>query len=157
MKGRRKFPAKQRNRPRPVRGRGSRGPRVVPKPRAEREASVPFELDGKIESDRSRAMTQNEHPICHKYRFFNRVGYQQDGNALQLPDLQQLEHHPLASQCIQRSKRFVKQQQIRLVDQCTCDRHPLRHATRKIPGQAPFEIHKSDQFQQLLCTRFLVS
>ena len=44
MKGRRKFPAKQRNRPRAVRDRGGRGPRTVPKPRAERQASVPFEL-----------------------------------------------------------------------------------------------------------------
>lgn len=44
MKGRRKSPVKLRNRPRTVRGRNSRSLRAVPRPRAERHASVPFEL-----------------------------------------------------------------------------------------------------------------
>jgi hypothetical protein len=54
-------------------------------------------------------MTQDEHPISHEHRFLNGMGHHKDRDPLQLPDFQQLEYHPLSSERVQRSERFIEQ------------------------------------------------
>ncbi len=57
---------------------------------------------------------------------------------------QQLDIHALPRQGIQGAKRFIEQHYARLMDQSTCQRHPLLHAAGQLLrvgfGEA-FEAH----------------
>ncbi len=72
------------------------------------------------------------------------MGHHQHGLAPLLPDLQQLRPHVFTGQRVQRTKRLVQQQQVRVVDQCPRDGHPLRHAAGKILCPGVFKPLQAD-------------
>ncbi len=62
------------------------------------------------------------------------MGNEQDGLAVGLPDVLELDIHALARERIERAERLVHQQHLGIARQRTADRGALLHATRQLVG-----------------------
>lgn len=80
----------------------------------------------------------------HKHRLFDIVGNQQHLLTGLVPQAEQQGLHLLAGKGIQRAKRFIKQQQLRVGRQRAGNAYPLTLAAGELPDKAlfrPFEAH----------------
>ena len=70
-----------------------------------------------------------------------------------LPDLEQLEVHPLAGHLIERAERLVHEQDRRVDGQRAGDRDALLHATGELPRVVAGEVGQLDEAQVVLGAR----
>ena len=72
------------------------------------------------------------------------------------PDIQDLILHIHSGKCVQRAKRLVQKQNIRMIDQRSYQRHSLRHTSGELMRIVFSEIFKSYHFQHMLYQFFIL-
>ena len=78
------------------------------------------------------------------------MGDEDDGRPGPLPDLLDLLVHALAGHLVERTERFVHEQDRRFERECPGDSHALLHPARKLPGVMPGELPEVDEVEHLL-------
>src|SRR5471032_3100263 len=89
----------------------------------------------------------HQHPLAEVDRFFYAVRNENDGLAGLLPDAQQLVLQSLAGLRVERCKRLVHEQHLRVVRQGARNCNPLLHAARQLMRIAIRERSQSDQIK----------
>src|SRR5580698_2918257 len=108
----------------------------------------PGEVNAGIAVDPPGSGTHNQHAVGQQHGLLDRMRDKDRGNAGARPYLQQFALQLLACQCIERSERFIHQENVGVVGQHTRDRDALFHAARKLTGIALGEAFEADHFDE---------
>ena len=87
-------------------------------------------LDAEIVSHARRACGQYDDAGAEEYCLADAVGHEHDGFLCLFPDAQQFEIHLLPGESVERTERFIHQDELGVMDERPCDRGALLHATR---------------------------
>ena len=86
--------------------------------------------------------------MSEKDRFLDGVSNEDHGGGSLLPDAQQFELQNLACLRVDRCKRLIHQQDIRLDGECASKTAPLLHAAGKVAGVAGAKLRQAGEAQQ---------
>ena len=98
----------------------------------------------------SRRRTQDEHAVGEVDRFVDVVGDVHDRHPSVLWLAVELQQDVLelgAGERVDRGEGLVQQEDLRARDQRACDRHPLLHPTRQLPGMPPGHVPETHLFE----------
>src|ERR1700724_2158766 len=87
-------------------------------------------LDAEIVSHARRACGQYDDAGAEEYCLADAVGHEHDGFFCLFSDSKQFEIHLLPGESVERTERFIHQDELGVMDERPCDRGALLHATR---------------------------
>ena len=111
---------------------------------------------GHLGHDVARIFVHDHDPVGHQHGLFDIVRDHQDrlgGDGFAQPQLHQLAAQRFGGEHIQRGKRLVQAQQLRLDRHRPRKAHLLPHAAGKLPRIGGFETVQPDRVDQLHCAR----
>ena len=100
--------------------------------------------------DPPRARRHHDDPVGQVHRLGDRVRDEHDRRVGRRTDLQQFGLHVLTSHLVERTERFVHQQQRRVCRERPSDRDPLLHTPRELPRHVTGEFREFDEFEHFV-------
>src|SRR5580698_2003229 len=101
----------------------------------------------------ARPRAHDNQASTEKNGLFDIVGYKDGREPLLLPYSEQLKLKTDAGERIKRSKGLIQKEEIGIVDECTRNRHALRHATGQFRWIVLFESAQPHQIDELVDPR----
>src|SRR5438270_774470 len=103
------------------------------------EATGTGDVDGELGHDAPRPAGQHEHAVAQTHGLAHVVGDEQDGDPGRRPHPLDLVVEQVACDGVEGAEGLVHQQDLRLLGQRSCQRHPLAHCARELVGSAVAE------------------
>jgi hypothetical protein len=103
--------------------------------------------------DPSRPLRHDDDPVAHIDRFVDVVGNQEHRRPARLPEPKDFVLHPHPGKRVERTKWFVEEQHLWMIDQGASKRDPLGHAPgemMRISVRKIFESHQPHEFVHLV-------
>ena len=113
------------------------------------DVALARQVDVDDRADPARPRRHDDDPRRQEDRLGDGVGDEHDRRPGPLPDLEQLEVHPLAGHLVEGPERLVHEQDRRVDGERAGDRHALLHAARQLPRVVAGEVGQLDEAEVL--------